>query len=181
MDLIGRAEERLAEMEEELAEAKSELAPQRQELLDQREVIESEIESLGSERTACAEKVQPQERVLYERIQSGGRAVAVAPMTQDGACGHCFAMVPLQIQNEIRAGRRMVCCESCGVILAAPLPEPDPEEVAAAEAAAAEAPQPPKRRRVTPMATPNPTTVRLRRPQPRMSPRGEPGRTGSYR
>lgn len=131
IDLIGRASDRLEEMEEELAEARTELAPRRQELLDQQKAVEAEIEELGAEREGLAGRVAPAERVLYERIQSGGRAISVAAMTEDGACGHCFAMVPLQIRNEIRAGRRMVCCESCGVILAAPLPEPDPADVAA--------------------------------------------------
>jgi predicted nucleic acid-binding Zn-ribbon protein len=53
--------------------------------------------------------------------------VAIASLTPDGACGHCFSLVPLQVQNEIREGRSMVTCEACGVILT-PAPEPEGEE-----------------------------------------------------
>ena len=61
----------------------------------------------------------------------------VAELTVDGACGHCFSMVPLQEQNEIRHGEQLIRCEACGVILAAP--EPEPEGGEEAEAAASEA------------------------------------------
>jgi len=43
----------------------------------------------------------------------------VADLTEDGACGHCFGMVPLQLRNEVRHGRGLIRCEGCGVILTA--------------------------------------------------------------
>ena len=46
--------------------------------------------------------------------------MVVVSLLEDGACGHCFGMVPLQIQNEIRGGAEMLRCEECGVILTAP-------------------------------------------------------------
>jgi len=52
----------------------------------------------------------------------------VATLTEDGACGACYGMVPLQLQNEIRRGSALLRCEACGVILTAE-PEPEPEEV----------------------------------------------------
>ena len=43
--------------------------------------------------------------------------VVIAAVTADGACGHCFGMIPLQQQTEIRQARDLTRCEACGVIL----------------------------------------------------------------
>jgi predicted nucleic acid-binding Zn-ribbon protein len=43
--------------------------------------------------------------------------VAVTSLTGDGACGHCFGMIPLQVQNEIRTAKALIPCEFCGVLL----------------------------------------------------------------
>ena len=48
---------------------------------------------------------------------SGSRDVAVSEITQDGACGNCFCVIPLQVQNEIRSSLNLIRCEACGVIL----------------------------------------------------------------
>jgi len=140
-DLIARTAEKLSESEAALEQAMQELEPRRKAILDEQAKIETEVASLNKERDGFASQIRDDERVLYERIQAGGRSISVSPMTDDGACGHCFAMIPLQVQNEIRAGARMVCCESCGVIVAPPLPEVEapaeiPVEEAAEEAAA---------------------------------------------
>jgi predicted nucleic acid-binding Zn-ribbon protein len=120
LDLIRRTEERLEDLEASLAEARDELAPRRRELLDEMAQVEAEIAELGTRREACATDVDPVERRLYDRILAGGRPVVVAEMTLDGACGYCYAVIPLQVQNELRQGRQLVRCESCGVILAPP-------------------------------------------------------------
>jgi predicted nucleic acid-binding Zn-ribbon protein len=43
--------------------------------------------------------------------------MVVAPLTDEGACGHCFNILPLQEQSEIRRGDKLRRCEACGVIL----------------------------------------------------------------
>ena len=40
-----------------------------------------------------------------------------AALTEDGACSHCFGIVPPQLQNEVRHGESLIRCEGCGVIL----------------------------------------------------------------
>jgi predicted nucleic acid-binding Zn-ribbon protein len=40
----------------------------------------------------------------------------LAPLV-DGVCGHCYTSIPLQTQQVIRAGKVLVVCETCGVIL----------------------------------------------------------------
>jgi hypothetical protein len=64
--------------------------------------------------------MNPSELKVYDAIRSGGRSIAVSPLTADGACGHCFGMVPLQLRNEIAHSESLIRCESCGVILTAP-------------------------------------------------------------
>lgn len=147
MDLVQKAEERLSELETELESTKAEIEPARQELLDARAAEEKALEDLRKEREACAAKVDPRYLSLYERIKDGGRSVAVAPMTQDGACGVCFNMIPPQLQNEVRHGETLMRCEACGVILARPVDKteadlddanPDPASQAVDSAGAAE-------------------------------------------
>ena len=141
LDQIRKAEERLAELESAYAEASALVEPKKEELLSQREAARSELESLERERAAFADGIDAEELRVYEAIRSGGRRTAVAELTEDGACGNCFWIVPLQHQNEIRHGQALIRCEGCGVILAAPSPEaaeaeaPDPDEQAAAEGA----------------------------------------------
>jgi predicted nucleic acid-binding Zn-ribbon protein len=49
----------------------------------------------------------PAEPRLYERVRSGRIAPALAPLTDEGACGNCFNILPVQEQTEVvRAVRR---------------------------------------------------------------------------
>ncbi len=139
LDLIRRTDERLVEVSAELEAAKTALEPQRQEILTERGAAQAKLDALESRRNAFAANVSADELRIYDHIRSGKREVAVSPMTPDGACGHCYAMVPLQVQNELRSGARLVRCEGCGVILAAPLSEEELEaETQAASTLAAE-------------------------------------------
>ena len=131
LDQIGRFEERLDEQRAGMEEAHSALAPKKEEILAQQEAIRSEASSLELRRGLFAEGIERRYLAVYEDIAKGGRKVAVAPMTDDGACGACFSLIPLQLQNEIRSSGRLVSCEACGVIVTAPpdvvpdgLPEP---------------------------------------------------------
>lgn len=124
LDQVRKMEERAAELEAAFAEATELLEPKRKELLEQRAEAERELESLRSDRESFAKGLDASELKIYDAIRGGGRSVAVAELTVDGACGHCYGMVPLQLQNEIRHGEALIRCESCGVILAAPGPEP---------------------------------------------------------
>ncbi len=138
LDLIRRTDERLAEVSVDLDEARIALEPHRQEILTEQGQAEDHVSGLEARRSEFAANVLADELRIYDHIRSGKREVAVSPMTPDGACGHCYAMVPLQVRNELRAGARLVRCEGCGVILAPPLSEEELQaeaEVAAARAA----------------------------------------------
>ena len=137
LDLIRRSDEKLGEVSAALEEAQVALEPQRQGILSEQSGANATFAELEKRRGVFASQVSADELRIYDHIRSGSREVAVSPMTPDGACGHCHTMVPLQVQNELRAGRRRVRCEGCGVILAAPLSEEDLEAEAAAATALA--------------------------------------------
>jgi predicted nucleic acid-binding Zn-ribbon protein len=120
IDQLRKVEERAADLETAYAEAAQIVEPKRNELLAQREAAKSEFESLIEQRKASVAAIDKAELKVYDAIRSGGRSVAVAPLTADGACGHCFGMVPLQLRNEIRHGESLIRCEGCGVILMVP-------------------------------------------------------------
>lgn len=135
MDQLRKMEERSAELEIAFAEASEIVGPKRDELLAQRTAVQKELEAMRGERTGSVSGMDTSELKVYDAIRSGGRAIAVSPLTEDGACGHCFGMIPLQLRNEIAHSEGLIRCESCGVILTAP----DPEAAEAARVAAAEA------------------------------------------
>ncbi len=117
LDQIKRLEERSEEQEAAYQEALAEAGPRRKELVKEQEATESKLEALQTERDAFAAGIDPGERRIYDSIMAGARDVAVSELTQDGACGNCYNMVPLQVQNQIRHGDGMFRCEGCGVIL----------------------------------------------------------------
>ncbi len=117
LDQIKRLEERFEEQEAAYQEALAEVEPHRKGLVEEQQSADGKLEALQAERDAFAAGIDPGERRIYDSIMAGARDVAVAELTQDGACGNCYNMVPLQIQNQIRHGEGMVRCEGCGVIL----------------------------------------------------------------
>ncbi len=117
LDQIRKMEVRLEEQEAELAQAKADIEPRRDALVEEQRKVEEEYAALQEKREQYASRVPRRDLQDYQRIKSGGRAVAVASLTPDGACGNCFSMVPLQIQNEIRKGGALIPCETCGVLL----------------------------------------------------------------
>ena len=117
LDQIKRLEGRSEEQEAAYQEALAEVEPHREELVEEQQSADGKLEALQAERDAFAAGIDLGERRIYDSIMAGARDVAVAELTQDGACGNCYNMVPLQIQNQIRHGEGMIRCEGCGVIL----------------------------------------------------------------
>jgi uncharacterized protein len=130
LDQIRKLEERLTEVDEGLIEAKGVGEPAMAALVEERDTAKTLLATLQSDRDGFAADMHDGELRLYDAIRRGGRTIAVAELTEDGACGHCFGVVPLQLQNEVRHGDALIRCEACGVILAAPDPEAPVEEEA---------------------------------------------------
>ena len=118
IDQLRKLEERLDEQEAAVTEARDQVAPRRQELVDERKGLDQALNKMKSQRDAFTEQMSSGELRVYESIRGKGNRRAVSRLTPDGACGHCFNMVPLQLRNEIRHGSSMIRCEACGVILA---------------------------------------------------------------
>lgn len=120
IDQIRRMEERLAELTESFTSERDGIEPRRQELLTEQEAAQKKFDQLTGARDGFAASIDERERAMYERIKMGGRDTVVASMTQDGACGSCFQIIPLQVQSIIRNTETLVRCEGCGVIVMPP-------------------------------------------------------------
>lgn len=152
IDQVRKGEERVSELEAAFTEASELVEPKKKALLAEREEAKKDLDLLEKKRGAFAGELDPEELRIYDAIRGKGQRAAVAELTEDGACGNCFGIVPLQHQNEIRHGDTLIRCEACGVILASPDPEDakseggdsddaesDSEDVSAAESDAAAA------------------------------------------
>jgi predicted nucleic acid-binding Zn-ribbon protein len=117
LDQIRRVEKQLEESEAALAEARAELEPARKALVEGRDEARKALDDLLARRESYAASVDSGPLRVYESIKAGGRGVVVSDLTGDGACGNCFSVIPLQVQNEIRSGAELIRCEGCGVIL----------------------------------------------------------------
>lgn len=122
LDQIKKLEVRLEEQSVGLAEARAEVEPRRQELLSAREAVMVEIVELKQRREDFARTMNQRQLQLYQGIRGATGRQAVSELMHDGACGHCFSVMPLQIQNEVRHGNDLVRCQACGVILTASEP-----------------------------------------------------------
>jgi len=131
LDQVRKMEDRLEEVEAAFGEAQESVGPARDELIAKRDEAKDSLAALEAEREAFVGSMDAAEIRMYEAIHKGGRRVAVADLTEDGACGNCFGMVPLQLKNEILHGSGLIRCEACGVILAAPDPNAPVEEAPA--------------------------------------------------
>lgn len=116
MQAHDRARIRQEEIERQHGEERREAAARIEELNARRREIDAELDRLEGRRGETAEKIDEGVRSTYDRVRGGRTTQALAPVV-DGCCGHCFTAIPLQRQAEIRAGRKLVVCEGCGVIL----------------------------------------------------------------
>ncbi len=117
MEQATRTELKLEEMERELEKVRAELEPQKQALYEERSGAEEALAVLRDRRENHALHLDDAALRLYERVRAGKTRVVLAKLMPDGACGHCFSMVPIQQQAEIRQGGTLHRCEACGVIL----------------------------------------------------------------
>jgi len=134
IDQIRRTQVAHEDLELRTRESREQVGPQQEVLLKEREGLSSLRKDLDRRREEKLAHVTPRERKVYDAFHQSRRAIIVASLLEDGACGHCYGVIPLQIQNEVRRGSDLIRCEACGVILTA-LPESamDPELAAVLE------------------------------------------------
>ena len=126
LQLIGqiqRTEQAVEELGVSARAARAEVEPRQRGLHTDRRAYAERMEFLLGRRTEVLTHVGAPERRVYEAFHGSGRKVVVTSLLDDGACGHCFGVIPLQLQNEIRRREGLIRCENCGVILTT---EPEP-------------------------------------------------------
>lgn len=112
-----RTELKLVDLERQMEKARADNAPRLEELLAEKNAAETALSVLKDRRENHTIRLDPRALRLYERVRGGRSSVALAPLTEEGACGHCFNILPLQEQAEVRSEGGLHRCEGCGVIL----------------------------------------------------------------
>lgn len=114
---VRRADMKLDDLDKAAAKTREDLQPKLQAIETQREEAVTELKILQDKRANAASRIDKASVRLYDRVRSGKRKTAMAPLTADGACGSCYNVLPPQEQSEIRNGSSLRRCEACGVIL----------------------------------------------------------------
>jgi len=117
MDQATRTDLKLDDMIKQLDKLRTETAPQREGIVAAQKEATDRLAVLQQSRENHAIRLDPPLLRLYEQVRRGRATMAVAPLTEEGACGHCFNTLPLQEQSEIRRGENLRRCEAFGVIL----------------------------------------------------------------
>lgn len=116
MQEFERANQAVEALGTEIDEARQEYEERRTVIDARRTELEDAIAIQTDKRDNRTIRMDSTVRRLYEKVKGGRTTVAVAPVMDD-VCGNCFTAIPKQRQAEIRAGRELVVCEACGVIL----------------------------------------------------------------
>jgi predicted nucleic acid-binding Zn-ribbon protein len=120
LDAMQEAEEArgaLAALARELSEEESAYEALESETSARRAEIEAEISVQRDRRRNREMRLDADAVRLYESVRGGKTRKVLAPLTQDGVCGHCYTFIPVQRQAEIRGASRLYLCEGCGIIL----------------------------------------------------------------
>jgi uncharacterized protein len=112
-----RTDVKADDLQKQLDRARAEIAAEREELTAERDAAQLELDQLRERRENAAIRLDPQSRRLYDRVRGGRSRMVLAPLTEEGACGNCFNVLPVQEQTEVRRGESLRRCEGCGVIL----------------------------------------------------------------
>ncbi|HSJ31195.1 MAG TPA: C4-type zinc ribbon domain-containing protein [Longimicrobiales bacterium] len=112
-----RTDVKADDLQKQLDRARAEIATEREQLIAERDAAQLELDQLRERRENAAVRLDPQSRRLYDRVRGGRSRMVLAPLTEEGACGNCFNVLPVQEQTEVRRGESLRRCEGCGVIL----------------------------------------------------------------
>lgn len=119
MQMFERAKIALQNQQQALAEAVAVLDERKAEIEIEHNRLADEIAVQRDQRKNRALRIDERVIDLYDSVRGGRTGNALAPVL-DGVCGHCYMAIPKQRQAEIRAGRALIVCEACGVILHVP-------------------------------------------------------------
>lgn len=117
MQTVEELENLKKEKKAGLEGAKTEAVPRAQQLEERVKQLEEELAIKRDRRQNLAIRIDSSAMALYDRIHSGRSQLAMAPLTEDMACGNCFTAVTTMQEMQIRGMKGLVTCEGCGVIL----------------------------------------------------------------
>lgn len=117
MEQATRTDLKVDDLLKRLETQRAALEPAREEMELERQAAADEAAVLRERRANLAGRIEQRPLRLYERVRGGRAAVVLAPLTEEGACGHCFNILPVQEQSQVRGGGELNRCEACGVIL----------------------------------------------------------------
>lgn len=117
MDQVTRTDVKQEELDKNLVKMREDATPRRDAVNKERAEADVALQIMRDKRENLATRLDPASRRLYDRVRSGKSKVVLAQMTDEGACGACFNVLPLQEQSEVKRGQTLHRCEACGVIL----------------------------------------------------------------
>jgi len=100
-----------------LANARTALASQQVDLLDEQKRLQAEVAKREQQREHSASSIDQTALATYEKLRPRFRGQAVAVLHGEG-CSMCGVDQTSMRLQQIRSGRTLVLCESCGRILA---------------------------------------------------------------
>jgi uncharacterized protein len=112
-----RADLKMDDLKRQADKIRAEIRPQSDEVMLLRMDAEEQLKVLKDKRENQAMRLDNQSRRLYERLRTGRTRMVLAPLTEEGACGNCFNILPVQEQAMVRQAQALHRCEACGVIL----------------------------------------------------------------
>lgn len=101
-----------------LAQAKAAQTVKLADLVAERKRLEGELADGSEKRKQAAARIDPENLKTYEGLRQRMRGTPVALLRDDG-CTACGVEQTSTIAQQVRQGRRLVLCASCGRILAA--------------------------------------------------------------
>ena len=112
-----RTDLKLDDLQKQVTKVRADIENEQLQLMERREAAEQELAQLRDRRSNEAARIDEPSRRLYDRVRGGKSRKVLAPLTDEGACGNCFNILPLQEQVQVRNGTTLHRCEGCGVIL----------------------------------------------------------------
>ena len=119
LQVMGEREESQGSLKESRGEVERlghERAQEVSRLQEEEGQLVGELETLASQRGAATTRVQPADLSLYERLLKSTQGTAVAKVER-GMCLGCRITLPTKELQQVRNGRSLVLCNSCGRIL----------------------------------------------------------------
>ncbi len=103
--------------QQKLADARAALASQQIDLLGEQKRLQAEVAKIQPQRDHSASGIEPTAVATYEKLRQRFRGQAVAVLHGEG-CSMCGVDQTSMRVQQIRSGKTVVLCESCGRILA---------------------------------------------------------------